>query len=188
MNKEQLLLRAKELGINDAENLKTDDLKLAVKAAEIRLALIKEAKGLNITILPEMSSEDIQNLILATQISDATQLNEFLKSRLDVLAKVLCIDNHQDLSISDLEAAASEKIAALTEVIEAEEVEEKPEEGKTDKVFKAANGNSYQFKESAPAKFRFMSVVKTQEQWIKDKEAMEQLVFGNVTYVELIKK
>jgi hypothetical protein len=222
MNREQLLLRAKELGIKDAESLKGDALKVAVKAAELRLGLVKKAKDLGvdhsdettsedlsklieaaslrlalvneakehgIDVLPEMTSEDLQNLILATQISTLTENNSVLEHKVYALANVLGIDDHSELDAEGLTKAASAIIAALTTVVDAEEVtEEKQVVGKTEQAFKSANGKEFQFKDAAPAAFRFMGSVRTQKEWIKDKEAMELMIVGNVSYIELKRK
>jgi hypothetical protein len=50
------------------------------------------------------------------------------------------------------------------------------------------NGSFYAFKKTAPARFNFLGVNKTQEEWLQDKDIMELLISGNSSFVKLIKK
>lgn len=50
------------------------------------------------------------------------------------------------------------------------------------------NGSFYGFKKSAPERFNFLGVNRTQEEWMKDEDAMELLISGNSSFVKPIKK
>ncbi|NRT11519.1 hypothetical protein [Flavobacterium sp. 14A] len=50
------------------------------------------------------------------------------------------------------------------------------------------NGSTYGFKKTAPARFNFLGVNRSQEEWIQDKDAMELLISGNSSFVKLLKK
>jgi hypothetical protein len=50
------------------------------------------------------------------------------------------------------------------------------------------NGSVYAFKKNAPERFNFLGVNRTQEEWLKDKDAMELLISGNSSFVKPLKK
>lgn len=221
MNKEQLLVQAKELGIKDAETLNVEQLKAAIKAAKTRNELVEKAKqfgveftdqttnedlaalvasaeewqnlvqkaealGIEFESVKELNSAELAQLILATENSNLAEIKDALAEKLQALGDVLGITDASDLTTEELTTKASEKLAALQGAEKTEEAIEV--KGRTDKTYKSKSGKEYRFKAKAPASFRFFGEVKTQEQWIADEEAMEQMVLGNLSYVEQIKK
>ncbi|CAL2105494.1 hypothetical protein T190115A13A_160027 [Tenacibaculum sp. 190524A02b] len=65
--------------------------------------------------------------------------------------------------------------------------EEKSSKNSTHESFEDDKGYKYGFSDRTPTSFRFNGIVKTQEEWLKDQDAMEMLVFGNCTYIKKIK-
>lgn len=180
MNKEQLILRAKELGVPNIESLTTNKLlEVAIKVAEERLELVSKAEALGIENAKEVESTDLQTLVLAAE-------NTQLTSQLEVLKTVLAIGDDVEISEENVTAALKEIVSA-TDLSTTEAKKEEPK-GKTDKAFKTASGSEYVFTDKAPAAFRYLNVVKTQEDWMQDKDAMELMISGNLSYLTLKRK
>lgn len=103
MNKEQLIIRATELGIQDAGSLTVDQLKAAIKAAEQRLELNSKALKLGIETPEKFDFDELSQLILATE-------STVLSSRVAVFTSVLGLEGTEELSVEELEAAVKEKV------------------------------------------------------------------------------
>lgn len=180
MNKEQLIIRATELGIQDAGSLTVDQLKAAIKAAEQRLDLNSKALKLGIETPEKFEFDELSQLILATE-------STVLSSKVAVFTSVLGLEGTDELSVEELEAAVKEKVSSLTVVAKPDaKVKVLKEEGKDQTPFKVKSGNSYQFNENAPAAFRYAGVLKTQKEWLKDSDSLELMVTGNLSYVSLV--
>lgn len=110
MNKEQLIIRATELGIQDAGSLTVDQLKTAIKAAEKRLELNDKAVKLGIEKPETLSEEDLTQLVLVTE-------STVLASKLDVFATANGVENVHDLSPEEIQVAIQKNVNALKEAI-----------------------------------------------------------------------
>ena len=158
MSKE-LVQKAIELGIQNVETLTTPQLKIAIETAE------KEVESKQIEAQAAAIAEENSAKVCAA------------------LAEFLGVENLDSLTPEQLTSILAQKAtadAAGVEVIE-------DEEGKTDKVFKALNGNTYGFKEDAPANFRYLGQLRTQEEWMSDKDAMALMVDGELSFLTLKK-
>lgn len=186
MNKEQLIIKAKELGIKDAETLTVDQLKVSIKNAEFWNELVLKAESLGIKDTDGLSNEELSQLILATENTKLGEVNEALTAKIQVLADVLGIENFDALNVEDLFSAASEKLTLLSKTQEAPKKKEVV--GKTKKTFKHESGKVYGFTQTAPSAFRYAGTVKTQEEWISDEAAMNLMIAGGLNYVEQLKK
>lgn len=187
MKLEQLIIKAKELGIENAESLKEKELKAAIAEKEAFNELVEAAKELGIET-EGLDENELYKQVLVAENSKLSGVNEALKERIAVLTGVFGIEDKEDLSAEELSVIAKEKVESLLAITpEAKEAPKAPK-GKTDKPFKASSGKEYRFTAKAPAAFRFAGVVKTQEDWLKDKEAMELLILGNSSYLEVIFK
>ncbi|MBN8565243.1 MAG: hypothetical protein J0M25_00725 [Flavobacteriales bacterium] len=184
MNKDQLILKAKELGIENAETLTVEQLKAAIAEAEAlaqaeaeKAALIEKATGLGIEVTSDMEVSDIEKLIIVTE-------SGLVQAKLDAVTTALGLEDASGLTPDELAAKVAEKL----QVNQSEEVKAEEPVGKTDKTFKASNGKTYGFAADAPAAFRYLGKKQTQEKWIADKDAMELMISGNLNFVEQIKK
>ena len=189
MNKEQLLLQAKELGIENAESLNMNELKAAISAKKAFNELVAAAKDLGIET-EGLDENELYKQVLVTENSNQAALVEVLRERVALLTGALGIEAKEELSSEELSAIAKEKVESLLATApEAKEASSGPIvlKGKSDKPFKSASGKEYRFTEKAPAAFRFGGVVKTQEDWLKDKDSMELMILGNLTYLEVFK-
>jgi hypothetical protein len=184
MNKNKLILKAKELGIQDAETLTVEQLKAVIAEAEALLqaeaekaALIEKATELGIEVTSDMEVSEIENLIIVTE-------SGLVQAKLDAVTTALGLEDASGLTPDELAAKVAEKLQVnAPEVVKAEEPK-----GKTDKTFKAENGKTYGFTKDAPAAFRYAGKKQTQEKWIADKASMELMIAGNLSFVEQIKK
>lgn len=189
MSLEQLRIKGKELGIENAESLKEKELKAAIAEKEAFNELVEAAKELGIET-EGLDETELTKQILVAENSKLSGVNEALKERIAVLTGVFGIEDKEDLSAEELSVIAKEKVESLLATApEAKEASSGPIvlKGKSDKPFKSASGKEYRFTEKAPAAFRFGGVVKTQEDWLKDKDSMELMILGNLTYLEVIK-
>ena len=184
MNKDQLILRAKELGIQDAENLKVEELKTAIAAAEAAIqlaeekaALVAKATELGIEGAAELEADDLEKLIIVTEAG-------LVQAKFDAVTTALGLENANELTAEELTAAVAEKL----QVKDPEEEKAEEPKGKTDKTFKSQNGKVYGFAPDAPHAFRYAGKHQTQEKWISDKDAMELMINGNLNFVQQVKK
>lgn len=178
---------AKKLGIENAESLTPAQLKKAIEAAQGKQESFNElklkAEGLGIVFPEDITEEDLAAEILATEEAiEAQQLvDEFNKKAHTLIEGTIGFERFEELSAEDLAEYLKSKMT--TEASEIEVVAS----GKTDKTIKFKDVE-YGFAANAPASFRFMGFVKTQEEWIADKDTMELMVSGNLSYVKPIKK
>lgn len=182
----ELVEKAKSFGVEFTEETTNEALALLVSSAEEWQNLVVKAEALGIESIEGLSNTELSHLILATENSILEDVKEKLIERLNSLASVLGIENAWELTPEELTVKASEKLAALQGAEKTEEAVEV--KGRTDKTYKSKSGKEYRFKEKAPAAFRFLGKLQTQEAWIADEEAMELMVLGNLSYVEQIKK
>lgn len=184
----ELVEKAKSLGVEFTEETTNEALAALVISAEEwqNLILKAEALGIEFESVKDLENAELVQLILATENSILEDVKAKLIERLNSLASVLGIENAWELTPEELTVKASEKLAALQGTEKTEEAVEV--KGRTDKTYKSKSGKEYRFKEKAPAAFRFLGKLQTQEDWIADEEAMELMVLGNLTYVEQLKK
>jgi len=188
MNKDQLIIRAKELGIQDAETLTVKQLQDAIKlaeakvaeanaAAEKRAALEKTAQSLGIETTDEQTDEELTTLIVVTEAG-------FVQEKFDAVVAALGLGDVSELTTDELTAKVAEKL----QVLQPEEVKAEEPKGRTKKTFKSENGKTYGFAPDAPAAFRYLGKKLTQEKWIEDKDSMELMVSGNLNFIQQVKK
>lgn len=186
MEKSQIEI-AKELGIENAETLTAAQLKKAINAAKGKLEVFNvlklKAEGLGIVFPEDITEEDLAAEILATEEAiEAQQLVDEFNEKAHVLIEgTIGFERFEELSAEDLVDYLKSKMTTEASEIEVEV------SGKTDKTVKF-KGIEYGFSAAAPASFRFMGFVKTQEEWIADNDTMELMVSGNLSYVKPIKK
>lgn len=181
--REALMNRAVELGFDKEllaefsnENLQNaiteaEEERAAKELASKKAELMSEFLGLDYTAATlEEITEAAKNVVVVN-----------IKSRSEVLQKHLGID-FLEVSPEELNKILSEKPKGI------EVVTTKVAEGKTDKHFEASNGIHYVFDDEAPEAFRFADVIKTQKEWLTDKEAMELMIQGGVSYIKPKKK
>lgn len=188
MSKE-LVKKAKELGIDNAETLTGPQLKLAIEKAEKVIsdtnALIVKAIGLGIETEGKTPVE-ITEAILKAEELDA----EIAKRSRD--AEILAMLSAH-FGIEDIDSLTKEEVTAILEKSKADELSgietesEVIQEGKTDEAVKASNGLEYVFHEEAPAAFRYFGQYKTQKEWIADKDAINLMVAGKLNFLTLKK-
>lgn len=188
MNKDQLILKAKELGIDGAETLTVKQLQEAIKlaeekvaeakaAAEKKAALVKTAQSLGIETTEEQTDEELTTLIVVAEAG-------FVQEKFDAVVTALGLGDVSELTTDELTAKVAEKL----QVTQPEEVKAEEPKGKTEKTFKSQNGKTYGFAPDAPAAFRYLGKKLTQEKWIDDKDSMELMIAGNLNFVEQVKK
>lgn len=176
MSNKKLQEKAKALGIADFEKLGDEELTAAIEAAESFNQLVEKAELLGLENAKELTADELEKTILALE-------NTILNAKVEAFKTVLGFDG--DLSPEEIEVAVTEKLASYS--AKEEDASVKAPEGKTDKTYLAKDGKNYGFTSKAPAAFRFAGVIKTQEEWISDKDSMEIMILGNLSYVELKK-
>lgn len=90
---------------------------------------------------------------------------------------------------SDEDKATAQEVIDLAEKTLADFTGVQPEkqsEGNANQI--EFNGSVYAFRKTAPARFNFLGVNKSQEEWLQDPDAMELLIAGNSSYVKSLKK
>lgn len=186
MEKSQIEI-AKELGIENAESLTAAQLKKAIDVAKGKLeafnALKLKAQVLGIVFPEDITEEDLLAEISATEEAFEAQriLDEFTEKAHALIDGTIGFERFEELSAEELVDYLKSKMTDEASEIEVEV------SGKTDKTIKF-KGIDYGFVATAPASFRFMGFVKTQEEWIADDDAMELMVSGNLSYVKPVKK
>lgn len=182
---DSLLNRAVELGFDkelfaefSIENLKTAISEAEAEAEANELATDKAA------LISELLGVDYSTATLE-EIKTAAEnvVIENAKSRSEVIKKHLGVELFET-SPEDLDVALTGMKSIEKEIVSAEKVEE----GKTTEAFELESGKKYVFAEDAPEKFRFAGVVKTQKEWLGDKDAMELMILGNLSFIKQIKK
>lgn len=184
MSKE-LLQKAQDLGIQNAENLTPKQLGAAVKAKEnANLEIILKATALGL----ETEGKTLEEL--AESVKELEDINaEIAKQARD--AELLALLSEY-LGIEDIDSLSKEEVIQLLEKrkeLDSEGVAPEPivQEGKTDESVKASNGSEYVFKEDAPAVFRYLNQFRTQKEWIADKDAIDLMVAGRLSFLTLKK-
>lgn len=199
MSKE-LIEKAQELGIQNAETLTASQLKKAIEAAEKKQAnssleaddakqefskqLHEKAAALKIDT-EGVSDENLEVIVSYIEEFKALANKESREAELSaMLSEFLGVEDVYELSKEEIQTLLAkketEKAAGLEVVLEP------VEEGKTDETI-TVNGQSYGFAEDAPAAFRYLGQLKTQQEWISDKDAVELMVAGNLAFLTLKK-
>ena len=158
-NKEQLLQEAQLLGIKDAEKLNFNDLRKAVATVKKRQKLEQKAQGFGI----DYSAMDLATLEEA--VNKAEKLEKAFAQ-----AEGLGIELTGEETLEELEAKVK---AATADVAD---------------VYKAKNGSKWAFTDRTPKKFRYNDVIKSQKEWLKDSDAMEQMIAGGLSWLKPYKK
>lgn len=190
MSKE-LIVKAKELGIENAESLSVAQLKKAIEAAEKQVAELAGYKALAIEL--GLSTEGLDDTALIVAVNAALEEKkhaEIAAQSAAAQAEVLAILSEY-LGVDDITALSKEEVIALLEKKQSEEASDETvvaaDEGKTDESFIAENGKEYVFTKDAPAAFRCLGVGKTQKEWMEDKDSMNLLIAGNLSFLTLKK-
>jgi hypothetical protein len=148
-------------------------------------AVIAKAETLNIETEGK-TAEELQETIQEVEDLQADINNEARNAEIVAyLAAYLGVEDLEALTKAEVEKLLAEKEAKIANGIEV--VEEVVLEGKTDKAFTASNGKEYVFTEDAPAKFRYLGVLKTQEEWIADGDSVELMIAGRLSFLTLKK-
>lgn len=186
----QLLDKAKSLGIDNTEGLTQKQLEKAIKAKEDKLkeaaetsrVLRETAKSFEIETEGK-TDEQIASEVEAAKLAleHQKEINLF-NEKVDLLTGFLGIDNFIELSVDGLKDILLEK-SKNVQVVNAEEVKGKTDEGKTSKPF-TVNGVAYSFSEDAPGVFRYLGKLQSQKEWLKDESALELMVSGKLSYVK----
>lgn len=191
-------------------------IKSAKKEAEERKDLEKRYSdlGYDVELAAGFSNEDLKSAIDEAEADRAKK--DLQEKKNELLGKVLLIEDFDGATVEAVEEALKtlstptivdldvktkvisealgvdfEKVNLkdLNKVIKAKVTIDEPtqevETGRFTDSF-AFGDRNFVFSKKAPAKFRFAGVVKTQEEWVKDKEAMELMISGNIAYVKLV--
>jgi hypothetical protein len=108
MNKNELLIKAKELGIENAEALTAPQLKIAVENAQNKIAVFDalklKATGLGIVFSEDITEEDLNAEILATEeVIEAQRLvDEFNEKVHALIEATIGYDNFERLSADEI--------------------------------------------------------------------------------------
>jgi hypothetical protein len=179
-----LKLRAKGLGIEFSEDITEEDLNAEILAAEEVLEAQRLVDEYNekadALIVATIGFEAFEKLSADEITESQNTVSEFNQKAKSFIEGLIDFGEFETLSVEELIASLKTK----PEVSNIEVVLD----GKTDKTYKAKNGILYGFSATAPGSFRFMSIVKTQEEWIADDDAMDLMVSGNLSYVKPLKK
>jgi len=164
MSKQDLIKKAQELGIDNADALTVDQLTQAIK----RVKLIKEATSLGLEFNPEEDTEVIAELVKAAKAEAEAEA----KAKAEAEAKA---------------KAEAKKEAGAKAESKAKAGKKKSNGKKADKelIYKHTDGRQFVWDERTPEKFRFNNVIKTKEEWMEDEEAMEMMIEGNLHWLKL---
>ena len=180
MDKTQIQI-AKDLGIENADNLSATQLKKAIEIAQSKKNTLETLK-LKATQLGIVFSDDVTEDVLKVLVEDAVKIEDDKSVKIFALIEAtIGFEKFESLSAEDLVEYLKTK--QLVTNVDTEVVISK----KTDKTI-TINSIEYGFYEKAPESFKFMGVIKTQEEWIEDVEAMNLMVSGNLSYVKPLKK
>lgn len=154
-NKEILLQEAQTLGIKDAGQMSYNELRKAVATVKKRVKMGQKAQSYGI----DYTDMDLDALEEAVNKAEKTE-------KLLAKAEGLGIELTGEETLEELEAKVKAATADVADVY-------------TDK-----NGNKWAFVERTPKKFRFNDVIKSQKEWLKDSEAMEQMIAGGLSWLK----
>lgn len=159
MKQKELLMEAKGLNVKNAETLGYNDLQKAVSLAKkAKESEIAETKDAE-TVIEELKNKESESKNIDT-ISNDSKIDESKDNESETNEiKEGFVPFSSDKSEVDLDSSG---------------------------VFALEDGRKFQFTEMAPEKFRYNNKLLTQEEWLKDKDAMEQLVFGDCSYIEQV--
>ena len=189
MIKEELQKKAIELGIENAETLTAPQLKIAIEKAESIQSEESEviAKATELGLIVEGKSiAELSEAILELEQIQA----EISKQARD--AELLAILSEY-LGIPDIDVLSKDEVIALLESKKQDEadgievVAEIIQEGRTEESVTASNGLDYVFNEDAPTAFRYLGTHRTQKEWIADKDAIDLMVAGKLSFLTLKK-
>lgn len=188
MSKE-LVKKAIELGIENAEALTATQLKKAIENAEIKINQDAETIAQATELGLEVEGKSVEQLV--AEIEELQNLsNQIGAASRD--AELLAILSEY-LGIADIDSLSKEEVVALLEAKKADEaagietVAELVQEGRSDEAVTASNGNDYVFANDAPAAFRYLGAYKTQKEWIADVDAIDLMVAGKLSFLTLKK-
>lgn len=186
MTHKELLVVAQELGIENAESLAYNDLQKAVSKAKKEKA--QEGKAVleeidpNTSDLSSKKEGEIPNIEISKSLGNSISKVGSEASNINGLQEGLPSANESiGVEQSDIQEGDTSQSLDITEALNTEKALDGPVT-----FYEDDSGRKYCFSEFTPDKFRFNDQVKTKEEWLKDKDAMEQLVFGNCTYVQQI--
>lgn len=188
MKKEELIKIALELGVPDAETLTVAQLNKAIAAAQVLLDASKalKLKAEEFGVITEgKTDKEISEAVeeaeaLAREINSQARQTEVLA----VLSEYLGVGNIDSLSKEEVQDLLNKKATAGT--LDKPEAPKKVE-GKSSASFTASNGKEYAFKSDAPAAFQYLGQFRTQKQWLSDKDSLELMVAGNLSFITLKK-
>ena len=166
MNKDDLLKRCKELGIEiDPENKPTNaELKELIKEKEAEIAKQEEAEKV------EKLTAAAQELEIDT---DGLTTSEDLEKAINEKAELIELtEKAESLNIESKDLSAAE----LKKAISAKEKE-------AASVFEADRGLKWEFKKSAPKTINIDGKPMTQEEILQTKDVMAELVYGNSNFL-----
>ncbi len=174
---EELIKKAIELGITNAEALTSKQLEKAIAKAE------KEA-----VVIPETTQEESQEDASESIIPGISDEDAFMLARqaeiVSAMSRILGIDDIDTLSLEEVEAILEKYKNGVTvndiPVVDAEEL------GRSSDSY-ASKGKEYIFHKDAPAAFRYLGQFRTQEEWMSDEDAMELMVAGKLSFLTLKK-
>ncbi|MBC7847247.1 MAG: hypothetical protein H7Y10_12220 [Flavobacterium sp.] len=187
---EELVKKATELGIENAEALSPSQLKKAIAKAEKEVVVIPETTQEDTAeiVVPETTQEEIQEETPESIVPGVSDEDAFMLARqaeiVSTMSRILGIDDIDTLSLEEVEAILEKYKNGVTindiPVVDAEEL------GRTSNSF-ACKGKEYIFHEDSPAAFRYLGQFRTQEEWMSDEDAMELMVAGNLSFLTLKK-
>ncbi len=143
----------------------------ATTVADVSIKLLEDKVQELTTLLNEEASKNevLQADILKAQQEKATA--ETLIAAKDEEIKVL--KNYLDTALQ------SDEEKAKTIEVEVEEVDERP-------IYTISEKGKFRFKKTAPKNLKVLGVAYSQAELIKNKEAMEFLIYGNSFFVEQV--
>lgn len=179
---ELLKEKAKELGIVFSEDIAFEDLTEEVQSAEEAIEELKIVdlfnKKAHVLIDATVGFEKFESLS-PEELFEA--LGVFYKKTQVLIDATVGDESFGSLSSEEL----FDLLQSKSTIITTEELE--VVSGKTDETI-SLHGVDYQFSEKAPESFKFMGVIQTQKEWIKDLDSMELMISGNLSYVKPFKK
>lgn len=159
VNKEILLQEAQTLGIKDVEQMSYNELRSAVATVKKRIKLEQKAQSYGIVY----TDMDLDALEAAVNRAEKIE-------KLFTKAEGLGIELTGEETLEELEAKVKEATADVAD------------------VYTAKNGSQWAFAERTPKKFRYNDVIKSQKEWLKDSDAMEEMIAGGLSWLKPYKK
>lgn len=181
MKKEELLQMAAALGIEDTESLSYNELqsKVAQRTKEKKAESLASVKNAATDSSTEATVSKGSNQGVGKIVKDSEE-NEG-NSSTDVVGTAT-VSKEPSGTGEDIVKKEQEIRKGFDEI--ASDLQEK-KELKT--FFEDERGTKYVFRSNAPKSFRYNGEVKTQEEWLQDEDAMEQLSLGKSIFIQKIK-